>query len=400
MRNSKAWSVSTALFYAFCATDRVQAQESPNVEIRTGVLAASNPFLTGGDDAGSIALTMDVLPEFRWEDETSTIVLDGQITVEEWLNRYDTDLSGQAALKVDKAVSETLALFGEAAFETSKRATRGLLTGQIGEGAIPTNGANLDLAPILVDQTVRRQSALASLGAEKKLSSTQTLRGEILSTANWFDQQGADYRTSSLELEYIQKLNPRFELVFGANGALSDFLEQSRGDGAFGAAHLGMKVQLSSTGSLSANAGVVLVRTNTGTGGTENGEFLIANVEFCEELFQGKMCASGFRESRPTTIGGASTVTAGSFTWSKEFGRNEILNLDLRYSDTKPTLAAFDLANVGRTKFLGVTAYYTRPISESVGLYINPSAVKLFDDPFDRGSNYQMMVGLTFNFGR
>ncbi|MBX7539392.1 hypothetical protein [Qipengyuania sphaerica] len=400
LQGSKFCLATTVCFSALWSAC-VQAQEGPTVEIRTGALVASNPFLVGGDDAEGIALTMEVLPQIRWEDETSTVVLDGQVRIEEWLERYDTDLSGKAALSASKNVSQTLELFGDAMYETRKRASPDLLVNLPPDGEIaPPTGTDFELDPTLIDQTVRRQSASASFGAAKQLSSTQSLRGQVATGANWFDQRGLDYRTTSLDLSYNQDLSPRVSLVLGANGSLSDFLDQARGDGVFATAEAGFEFETSPTGTLAARAGLSIVRVDTGFGETDNGEYAVADVEFCEELFQGKMCASGSRESRPTTIGGASTVTAANFSWNKQYDRGENLTLNLRYSDTKASLAAFDLADVQRTKFLGASAYYARPISDTVGVYVSPSAVKLFDDPFDRGSNYQIMFGLTLNFGR
>ena len=377
------------------------AQEQSQLELRTGVVFATNPFQSINDDADSFAVSVEAIPQVTWETERTAVTFDGRLRYEEWLEDYDSDLFALARLSLTNQASETLELFGSASFETTERALAGLSTDSL-DPTVPTlPGAN-DLADdAIFGAGIRRDTAAASFGGQKSLSATQAIRAEGSSQFNWFGEGGFDYRTLQFDLQYLQNVSPTVEWTIGGQVAQSDFFGQERGDGVFAGVMTGARIQVSPTGSLGASAGVAFASVDTGIeGAKDKGEYFIASFDYCEELIRGQLCAVASRESRPTTIGGASIVNSAGLSWNRTFDEGESFSLNARYGDTKASLAAFDLEELQETSFVAASAYYATPITERLGLYVAPSALLLLDNPFDRGDNYQISVGLSYRFGR
>ena len=388
---------------ALLAAPAAHAQDTAQVEFRAGGIVASDPFLArSSDDGASVAAHVEVLPEMIWRDETTSLRLDGRLRYEEWFDGYDGDLSGEIGVGVRKKASETLDLFALGAFESIERSSPEVLIGSIQNvDDLPVIDAGLDtLDPTIGIGGIRRQSALATAGFRKDLSTVSELGVSLSTNINWFDESGVDYRSTELTANYAQTLAPNLALVLEVRGGKADFIDQSRGDGTFGSATAGVRTQVSPTGTLSASAGIALADVDTGLGSRQRGEFFIAAVDFCEDILQGKACLSAARQTRPTTIGGASTLTSVDFGWSRAYERGDRLSLNVRYTDTQAELAAFDLERVADTKFVGATAFYSYPINDRFGLYVSPSVLKLFDNVSDRDTNYQVMFGLSYTFGR
>lgn len=402
-RTAWIWTCTASVSaIALGASSGANAQETAEVELRAGAVAATNPFLTAGEDPQSVALSVEVLPTMTWNDEVSTLTLNGRLRYEEWLDKYDSDLSGQVGLAVTRQASETLEIFGSASFESIERSSPDLLVSSIEDGEdLPLIDPGLEpLDPTLSVGGVRRQSAVATAGFRKQVSAVSQINATLSSAMNWFNEGGVDYRSSELSLGYQRAIAPNLTFLSEVRGTKSDYLDQARGDGTFGTALAGLSAQVSPTGVLTATAGIAIASVDTGFGENQQGEFFVMAADYCEELLQGRLCLGGSRESRPTTIGGASTLTAVDVGWNRAFDRGENISFNLRYSDAKASLAAFDTDNVQRTKFLGASAYYVYPISDRLGVFASPSAIKLFDDPSDRDANYQVMIGLSYVFGR
>ena len=387
---------------ALFAASSANAQDTAAVEIRAGGVAATNPVLANSDDAGSFGASFEILPRLGWTSATGTVVVDGRLRYEEWFDDINSTLSGDVGLGVTKNVSETFNLFGNASYQSVARSSPDLLIAGIDDqNLVPVTDGTLDLSdPTLGLEDNRRQSVNISGGFQKNLTSVSDLTTTLSSSVNWFDRNGFDYRSTELAIEYQRAVAPNFSILLEGRGAKTDFLEQARGDGTFGTALVGIRTQLSRTGVLSASAGASIAEVDTGLGTTEDDVFFVAGLEFCEDLLQGTSCLGVSRQSRPTTIGGATSVTSASFGWSRSFRPGENLSFNLQYSDAEAALAILDLGNARRTKFFGATANYTYPITDRFGLYISPSALLPLDNAQDRENNYQVMFGLSYTFGR
>ena len=403
-KHNPAYSLPTAVsVVALAVAAPVSAQDATSVEFRTGATLASDPFLVTGESGSkdAVALNFEVLPEVRWQDETSVVRLGGQVRYEEWLNRYGSDISGTASLSAQKQASETLQLHGGVSYQTRDRPRPDALVSYLPDedlGDPLVFEAPID--PTLDQQFSRRQSVSANFGFDKSLSPTQSWFTEVTGVSNWFEVDGLDYRTAGLSTGYTQQLNPRLAMNIGLSGTLSDYEVGSRGDGVIGNATVGFDLQLSETGSLRTGAGIGYSRVDSGENTKETNTFFVANASLCEQTGRSRLCAAGSRETRPTAFGGATKVTSASLGWDLTLGEAESLSVNAGYTDSKASTAFVDEAVPLRSKYASAAVRYSRSLSKNLGFYFAPSATKIFDDPTGRGSNYQVSVGLSYIFGR
>ena len=399
------YGISTAVLatamVAAISPSSANAQDSATVDISASTTYASNAFSEAGDDTEGVAASIEVAPTFQWTDERSTLSLRGSVRYDQWIDDDESDLAGSAQLAASSRLDENTSVYGAASFRSSRRTLRDFL---LGDGLLLEDPdvvpPTFEVDPTFGDRFSRRTSAGVSGGITQTLSPTQTLSLGVDSQYNWIGDDLGDYRTHGATISYGQRLGPRSRLVVTVGGGLSDYDERPFGDSVYGNGFIGVEFDLSETGTFNINGGVGISDTDVPDGIDGSRATFLANAQLCERVLNGRLCASGGRSLQPTALGGASTVTNASFGWVTSDLGSDSFGFNARYSKVDSEIDVLGLTTLRGTEFVGLSARYSRAISEKLDFYIAPSFSKILDDTLDRKANYQAEAGLRLRLGR
>jgi hypothetical protein len=391
-------TASTFAFVPFAAN----ADTVANADVSIGALAASNPYLLAGPDRESGAASVTIRPYISATDDDTIATLEGALNLENFFNHYGTDESARLGASIEQRVDERTTVSAVASFQSSESSARHFYGGPDLGGLEPGEFPD---SPV-IDPTLGSISGRTSrLNVNLSLNQAVSTNGVVGLTAAMGltraeSGNGSDYRNTSTALTYSRRLDERTSLLGSANVGYADYFGRRAGDGLFTTALVGVNHRFSESMYGEVQVGFSYATVKTLLGGREDVTDWAATLNLCNTLARGTLCATGSRAVQPTSLGGVTTVSSIGVSYAREIGADGNVSLTAGYTksgmpDSSPILLGrreSDVANVSGS--------YTHRIGQRLSAFITPSFTSAEDEFAGKQENYQVLLGITYHFGK
>ena len=321
---------------------------------------------------------------------------------EEFFDKYGLDDSVQLGASGEHRIDEKTTLSTDVGFSSSKSAARRFyLTAptRIVEGGEVSAASLLD--PTLASLT-GRSSRLSVNGSVKHLlnptSSLVASAGMGLTRVN--SVSGRDYRDSNLGLEYTRTLSETTSAVVTVNGGYADYLGQRAGDGLFFTSLVGVDHQFSQAIHFSAQIGASIAAIESPIGKRDTTVAWAGNLNLCNKDGRGSVCLTGARATQPTSFGGLTTVSSIGLNYARTFGPRGTASVSATYARTSQASLPFLTGLSRRTELASVSGTFRRKLTERIAAFVTPSLALVDGGQSGRRENYQLLLGVSYIFGR
>jgi hypothetical protein len=402
-RRSRCTALSGAVLATLVSTG-APAQTHGSVDVSAGIVAASDPFLVGGNDTAAVGANITIDPSIFYEDDTTTFTLQGRVSVDQYFDRYGTDESVALRANGRHRLDERTSLLASSSFTSSRSVSRHVFglgqldPGGVGPGEFPEQPI---IDPTLGGLGGRTTSLRASTSLERLLSPTSSVQaGASVGLTRINQAIGEDYRDAAITLGYSKRLSERSVALVNGEVSLVDYLNQPVGDGRLVTIMAGLERRLSDSVSVSGQAGVTAVWTDLPGGDSDQRLSFAASLDLCRQNARTSLCATGSRRARPTLAGGISNVTALALSYGRSIGVRGHASLSGSYGRSTRNFAPGNpLASQG-SEVLGIAASYDHELNTRMSAYIAPSFSSASNRGLARRENYQVMLGIRYRLGR
>jgi hypothetical protein len=389
---------------AILASAGAAAQTYGHVDVSAGIVAASDPFLVGGNDTTAVGANITVDPSIYYEGDTTTLTLQGRVSVDQYFDRYGTDESVALRANGRHRLDERTTLSANSSFTSSRSVSRHafglgqLDRGGVGPGEFPEQPI---IDPTLGGLGGRTTSLRVSTSLERLLSPTSSVQaGASFGLTRINQALGQDYRDAAITLGYSKRLSERSVALVNGEVSLVDYLNQPVGDGRLVTIMAGLERWLSDTLRVSGQVGVTAVWTDLPGGDSDQRSSFAASLDLCRQGARTNLCATGSRRAQPTLAGGISNVTALGLSYGRTVGVRGHASLSGNYGRSDRGFAPGSLLTGERSQVLGLAASYNHDLNTRMSAYITPSFSSASNRGLARRENYQVMLGIRYRLGR
>lgn len=379
------------------------AQSRASVDVSAGATAASNPYLLDGPNTSAAGVNLTIRPSLTVETGTSAVTFSGDLSLEEFFDKYGLDDSVQLGASGEHRIDEKTTLSTDVGFSSSKSAARRFyLTAPTGivEGGEVSAASLLD--PTLASLTGRSSRLSVNGSVKHLLNPTSSLVASArmgLTRVN--SVSGRDYRDSNLGLEYTRTLSEATSAVVTVNGGYADYLGQRAGDGLFFTSLVGVDHQFSQAIHFSAQIGASIAAIESPIGKRDTTVAWAGNLNLCNKDGRGSVCLTGARATQPTSFGGLTTVSSIGLNYARTFGPRGTASVSATYARTSQASLPFLTGLSRRTELASVSGTFRRKLTERIAAFVTPSLALVDDDgQSGRRENYQLLLGVSYIFGR
>lgn len=388
---------------AFCVVPlAARAETRVSVDVSLGATAASNPYLLDGPDTAAAGAHLTVDPAVFLENDDTSITLDGRLSMEKFFERYGLDESVAVGASGEHRLDERTTLTAEAGFRSSESAARRFFGGPDLEGLEPgefPDGAVID--PTLGNLAGRTNRLDVSASVEHLAGPGGVLTATAgLGLTRVESEFGEDYRDSRLDITYARRMTARTSLSATVNAGYVEYFGPRAGDGLFVTALAGGEHQFTESLYLSAQLGASLTAVETPAGGKDTSISWAGNLDLCDRGPRTTLCVTGARSAQPTSLGGLSTVSSIGLSYARSFGTTASVSATARYARSSRFRAALLPAANTTSELAAVSGTYRHNLNQRVSAFVTPSFTSIADEFSDRRENYQMLLGVSYHFGR
>lgn len=379
----------------------VNAETVAGVEVSLGGIAASNPYLLPGDDNGSLGVNATIRPYVTATEGATTVTFDALLSLEKFSDYDGTDESGQVRASIEHLLNERTTVSAGVGYMSSESAARNFYGGSDLSSLEPGEFPD----PVIIDPTLGNVSGRTSrldvyTGLSQAVSPNDTIDLNMgLGLTRVESGQGQDYRDSSTALTYSHTINPKTSLLFTADVGYADYLDRRAGDGLFASTLVGAEHQLTETMYGSLQLGLSYADVKSLLGGRENYTTWAASFNLCDGLARGTICVNASRSTQPTSLGGVTVVSAIGASYARQIGVNGYASFGATYSKTGLSDAPVLLGR-RKSEIANVSGSYSHRLGERVSAYITPSFTANEDQFAGKQENYQVLLGISYRFGR
>jgi len=378
------------------------AQSRASVDVSAGATAASNPYLLDGPNTSAAGVNLTIRPSLTVETGTSSVTFGGDLSLEEFFDKYGLDDSVQLDASGEHRIDEKTTLSTNVGFRSSKSAARRFYlsapTGIV-DGAEVPDASLLD--PTLAN-LIGRSSRLSVNGSLKHLLDPRSFlvatAGIGLTRVN--SVSGRDYRDSNFGLEYTRTLSETTSAVVTVNGGYADYLGQRAGDGLFFTSLVGVDHQFSQAIHFSAQIGASIAAIESPTGTRDTTVAWAGNLNLCNADGRGSVCLTGARATQPTSFGGLTTVSSIGLNYARTLGPRDTASVSATYARTSQARLPFLTGLSRRTELASVSGTFRHKLTERIAAFVTPSLALVDDGQSGRRENYQLLLGVSYIFGR
>ena len=379
------------------------AQTDPRVVVDVSVVGTSdsNPFLvTNGESSFSATLKVD--PKVYWEDESSSFTLDGGLRVSQYSNRYGSDVGGRLGVQSDVKLDERTSLSASAGYQSSRSTLQDNFFGNIGLPLEPGTFPEVSLTDVTIaGRRIRVNTLDATVGLNRALSAADTIGITAATSYSKFGGNvGSDYRTGSLGLQYGRQLSERTTVTAALNATVADYIGINSGDAKIISPQIGIQRQLSERLKWSASVGISYASVDDQFKISRNELYASGEFSLCNTGVNSSLCGSVSRGAAPTALGGISAVTNVAFNYDQKLSLKDSFSVTGRYGRTDQSSNPAFAALRRNSQILGASATYTKDVNERFSLTVVPSYTRISEKQLRKESNYSVMVGVKFRFGK
>lgn len=381
----------------------VQAQTTPSVsvDVSLGGTADSNPFLeTNG--ASTISATLQVEPRVYWEDETTSIAIDANLRLSQYMEQYGNDIGGRIGIQGRKQLDKRTSLALSAGFQSSRSTFRddflANLNGSLDTIKFPALVFN-DLT--IVGRRTRVMTLDAYVGLDHIISEDDAIN--VFGTTAYSRFGGSiqsDYRTGTLGVRYRRRLSERTSATAGVTATVADYVGVNTGDARIISPQIGIENKINERLSWTANLGVSIASVDNEQRAAQTSAYLTAALSLCDKGVKSALCGSLTRSAEPTAFGGIRPVTNVAFSYERQLSLNDRLSVTGRYGRIGQSNTLLSVAQPRSSQLFGVAATYDKVINDRLSFFITPSFTKVIEKPLRNASNYAITVGVKMRLGK
>jgi len=355
-----------------------------------------NPFLApGGQGANVASVRIQAAPSISREGERNAFRLSGRLEHIEYLGTYSSLQNYGADFTATRKASERLQLVGGLVFSSDNLATN-----------LSNPYFNSDLAPevpvppvgndiTVLGQQRRRTSYGANAGFTYLLSYRDELRWAINARADRFGSNGlTDSDFVSQQLRYSRQVGEGLAIGAAVDASLVNYSDPALGDAKTVSPQFLTTVSLSPRLEVTGSLGVAITRAKFGVL-EETTRALAGNLSLCRQGERSNFCLNGSRQTLPSALGGARVQTTGGLSYSYRLSERDSLRVNGSYSTASEPLAT---AGDNLESWNG-SVRFERQLTERLQFFASGGYLKTSGNIQGNASNYQALVGVTFNLG-
>ncbi|MGB5076789.1 MAG: hypothetical protein WBO17_04855, partial [Sphingorhabdus sp.] len=298
-----AWSMFSSVVHA-------DTQTRATVDVSVSGIGDSNPFLEqNGDSTASGNIKID--PAVYWEDESSTVIVDGSLRLAQYTNRYGTDLGGRVGVQGNQKLDERTSMFARAGYQSTRSSIRDSFFQNTSAPLDPESFPQVALTDVTIaGSRVRVKTLDASAGVDYALSPVDQIGFSADTSYSKFGgASGTDYRTGLGRLQYGRRLSERTVFTASVEAGVADYIGQAIGDAKIISPTIGIESKLSERLRWTASVGISYASIDADNNITRNNVYLAGEFSICDAGLQSTFCGSLSRSAQPTALGGISAVT-------------------------------------------------------------------------------------------
>jgi hypothetical protein len=386
-----------------CAVPLVtKAETRLNVDVSAGATAASNPYLLDGEDTQAIGANLTIDPSIFLEDEDTSIVLDGSLSLEKFFRRYGFDESIALAASGEHRVDERTTLAADLGFRSSESAARRFFGGpdlvELEPGEFPDSG--------IIDPTLGnlggRTNRLDVNASVKHLTGPDAVltASAGLGLTRVESDFGLDYRDSTFAVSYAKQLTTKTSFLGTVNAGYADYLGRRAGDGIYVTALAGGEHRFSESLYVSGQLGASLSAVESLASGRRTTVSWAGEFDLCDRGERATICVRGSRSAQPTSLGGLTTVSSVGASYAHSFGRVASASVMATYARSSRFRAASSLVGSTHTELIAVSGSYRHTLGQRLSAFVTPSFTSVANEFSGRQENYQMLLGVSYHLGR
>lgn len=380
-----------------------QAQTTPSVtvDVSLGGTADSNPFLeTNG--ASTVSATLKVEPRVYWEDETTSVAVDGSLRVTQYMQRYGNDIGGRIGAQVRKQLDKRTYLAASAGFQSSRSTLRddflADLNGSLDTAKFPALVFN-DLT--IVGRRTRVMTLDAYVGLDHTISEDDAVNVFGTTAYSRFGESTeSDYRTGTLGLRYRRRVTERTSATAGVTATVADYIGLNNGDARIISPQIGIENKIDERLSWTANLGVSIASVDNEQRMARTSAYLTASLSLCDKGVKSALCGSLTRSAEPTAFGGIRPVTNVAFSYERQLTLNDRLSVSGRYGRIGQSSNPALVAQPRDSELFGLSATYNKSVNDRFSLFVSPSFTKVVEKLARNESNYSVTVGVKLRLGK
>lgn len=379
------------------------AQSEPRavLDVSVGGTADSNPFLqANGEAAGSVVLKVD--PKVFWDDENTNVTLDGGLRVSQYTNRYGSDTGFRLGAQGTEKIDERTSLAVAAGFQSSRSTLQDTFFGNNISPLDPNAFPEIPLTDVTIaGRRIRVKTLDASVGIEHALSASDAIGITAATSYSKFGGTvGRDYRTGSAGLKYGRRLSERTVITAAVETSVADYIGLNNGDAIIISPQLGIENQLTERLRWTASLGISYASVDDQLNVKRNKVYFAGQLSLCDSGVNTSFCGSVSRSAAPTALGGISSVTNVAFNYDQKLTLKDSFSLSGRYGRTDQSSDPAFAAIRRESQIAGVSAAYTRDMSQRLSIFVASSATKIFEKQLRNEVNYSVNVGVKLRFGK
>lgn len=376
-------------------------QTRASVDVSAGAIATSNPYLLHAPETAAAGANLTIDPSLLVETGNASVSFDGTLSLEKYFSRYGFDKSANIGGSGEFRVDERTTLTADVGFRTSKSAARRYYDGanlfDLGPNEFPDSSI---VDPTLANLGGRTSRLDANASVEHILNPRSVLTASMgLGLTRAASASARDYRDTNFTVGYNAKLAEKTSALVTLDMGYADYLNQRVGDGVFGTAMVGVDHQITESLHLSSQLGASFASVEALGGRKHESLTWAGKVDLCDKYSSDTACITGGRSTRPTALGGITTVNSVGATYARSFGEGADLSLTGTYALSTRSRAAVGLSARGRSELVTVRATYRHKVGERLSAFVTPSATAITDDISGRRKDYQVLLGLSYRLG-
>lgn len=327
---------------------------------------SSNPNLQFGDNTGAGFGRLSIHGVHTRVSARTNTVLSAFAQSSFYTRDYGAQPSVNLSARHDARVSETLRVFGDAAFTYDEGGQLDTRIVSLPDVPLPPGATPPPLLPVVgdfVSVTGKHYGASAHAGAQVALGARDSLTGSAGVEHSWFKTGGvtSSYTTIPVSLGYDRQLSERMTLGARVSAQFTNY--SGPFDTTIVTPQLTFATLLSEHLSLNGAIGVSFARVENGIT-TEHSTGAAGSVSLCSQGERSHLCAYASIDQEAATVAGPARTISAGIDYGLNLDAKQAIQFSLGASHYSTPNAIFPLSSSSDANYLRAAADYTRHMGD------------------------------------
>ncbi|MXO60713.1 hypothetical protein GRI89_14315 [Altererythrobacter salegens] len=376
------------------------ADSREQLDISVGGSASSNPYLLPNDQGTDFAATLSVDPAIFMQDDVSTFTLQGHISLKQYTSRYGTDASASFNASGTTRLSGRTSLSSSFRIRSSKTAVQDVAFAEGGNVSVlpPESFPPVEVPDVTTAGRKGRVDAMdGSAVISHALSPVEQLQVGFDVGRTTAEGVGT-HEIAASQISYRRQVSLRTSVSASASLGLVDYRDRPFGDARSIIPMIGIQHQFGEFTAATAQVGAAFTDIKNDLGGHDKDVGLALTFNLCDRRSRRDLCASASQQTRPTTYGGASTVSLLRLSYGIDVGEMNRLSIAGSYGRSESLVADSFLQD--RRKFVALTSSYSHNLNDRLVAFVSPGFSRVStSNGGGRRSDFKIGVGIRLRIG-